>query len=315
MDKKNSIINVPGLSDKKYLLLVTAIVFSLIFSCNRSDNESDAFGNFESDEIIVSSQVQGELLSFDIEEGKHVEAGKLAGIVDTTALILQKSQLLAQLKVISAKRDNIRSQIDVQEEQLKNLVREAKRLEKLVEGNAATQQQLDDMTGKVDVANSQLNSIKTQFESLNAENKVLDSQINQIDNQLDNCRVINPVTGTVLEKYVYAHELVSPGKSLYKIADLSTMQLKVYISGGLLPRVNIGDKVEVIFDKNQDEVQTLPGTVSWISSEVEFTPKTIQTREERVNMVYGVKIRVKNDGRIKIGMPGEVKFVNKETEQ
>ncbi len=291
--------------------IIPAALCLVAFSCGRSDNESDAFGNFEAEEIIVSAQVQGELLKFDIEEGDNLEAGKLAGIIDSTSLILQRSQLLAQKKVVSAKKNNVYAQINVQKEQLKNLIREKNRIEKLRAGNAATQKQYDDISGNVDVAESQISSVETQFESIKAENMVLNSQLEQLNNQLEKCRIINPVSGTVLEKYLNANELVIPGKSLYKIADLSELELKVYVSGGMLPGVNIGDEVTVIIDKNKDEVQKLPGKVSWISSEVEFTPKIIQTREERVNMVYGVKIRVKNDGRIKIGMPGEVLFIKK----
>ncbi|NJK84993.1 MAG: HlyD family efflux transporter periplasmic adaptor subunit [Bacteroidales bacterium] len=210
--------------------------------------------------------------------------------------------------MIHARRENITSQIKVQQEQLKNLEREKNRLDKLVSGNAATQQQLEDIEGKIDVTVSQINSTKTQFQGLEAELSMLNAQLALLNNQLEKCMVYNPVEGTVLEKYILAHELVTPGKSLYKIADLSSLELKVYISGNQLSRIAIGDSAQVYFDENEDNLKSMPGIIYWISSEVEFTPKIIQTRDERVNMVYAVKIRVANDGSVKIGMPGEVKF-------
>lgn len=286
-------------------------VMLLVVSCKNNDEESDAFGNFEAEEVIVSAQVQGELLSFDMNEGIQVEEGKTVGIIDTTSLILQKKQLLAQKKLLNAKRESIGSQIEVQLEQLKNLQRERDRIKNLVAGNAATSQQFEDINGNVNVVESQIRSVKTQFESVEAENSVLQAQIEQVMNQLAKCKIVNPVNGIVLEKYIQAHELVNPGKSLYKIADISELELKVYVSGNQLSQIKLGDSVQVFIDRNKDELQSIPGKISWVSNEAEFTPKIIQTREERVNMVYAVKIKVKNDGSLKIGMPGEIKFNTK----
>lgn len=283
-------------------------LFLLFVSCTNGNNKADAYGNFESEAIIVSAQNTGELLRFDIEEGITLKKNEPVGIIDTTSLVLQIKQLLAQKKVLAAKNDQIKAQIKVQTEQLKNLEREKNRFEKLYSNQAATQQQYQDMEGNVNVAESQLQSIKSQFLSVEAEAKVLEAQLNVAQNQLLKCNIINPEKGTVLEKYVNNHDLVTTGRSLYKIANLGTMKLKVYVSGDQLSALRLGDSVKVYIDKGKAALLEMPGVISWISSEVEFTPKIIQTREERVNMVYAVKILVKNDGSIKIGMPGEVRF-------
>lgn len=288
--------------------LISFILFILLTSCKSRNDVADAFGNFESEEIIVSAQNTGELIMFRVEQGKQLKKGDLIGIIDSIPVILQRNQLFAQKKTLGAKRENIQAQANVQSEQLKNLERETSRTESLYRSQAATEQQYDDMKGKLSVAKFQLHSIETQYKSVLAEENVLDSQLNLIENQLNKCKIINPVKGIVLEKYVNEGELVTVGKSLYKIADLNEMDLKVYVSGNQLSDIILGNIADVYIDGKDGELIKYTGKVSWISSEVEFTPKIIQTREERVNMVYGVKIRVKNDGSIKIGMPGEVKF-------
>ena len=288
-------------------VIITGILL-FAFACGNNKEKADAYGNFESDEIIVSAQNTGNLVVFDVEEGMQLKEGELVGIIDTTSLVLQKEQISAQKKVLAARYENIRSQLEVQAEQLKNLEREKSRLEKLFQQGAATEQQYEDVKGKTDVALTQLQSIKTQFKSVDAEGEVLESQLNLIQNQISKCKIINPVKGIVLEKYINNHELVVVGKSLYKIANLENMELLVYVSGSQLSGLKIGDSVAVYIDKSRNDLMEFPAVISWISSEVEFTPKIIQTREERVNMVYGVKLLVKNDGTIKIGMPGEVRF-------
>jgi HlyD family secretion protein len=275
--------------NKNLVPVVFSGMLMVTLSCGNNKDKADAYGNFESDEVIISAQNTGDLIMFDIEEGMQLKKGQLVGIIDTTSLVLQKKQILAQKRVLTAKNENIRSQLEVQAEQLKNLEREKSRLENLFRQEAATEQQYEDMKGNVDVAHKQLESVKTQFRSVDAEGKVLESQLNLIQNQLDNCMIINPLDGVVLEKYANNYELVTVGKSLYKIANLKDMELLVYVSGS-------------------NGLMEFPAVISWVSSEAEFTPKIIQTREERINMVYGVKLIVKNDGTIKIGMPGEVKF-------
>ena len=288
-------------------VIISAIIM-VASSCGNNKDKADAYGNFESDEIIIAAQSTGDLMLFDIKEGKHLKEGELVGMIDTTSLVLQKNQIHARKNLLDAKNENIRSQLEVQTVQMKNLEREKSRLEKLFLHGAATEQQYEDIQGKVDVAVKQLESIKIQYQSVSAEKSVLESQLNLIHNQLNKCRIINPVNGIVLEKYANSHELATAGKSLYKVANLDEMELLVYVSGSQLSELKLGDSAKVYVDKNRNDLIEFPGVISWISSEVEFTPKIIQTREERVNMVYGVKLVVINDGTIKIGMPGEVRF-------
>ena len=280
----------------------------LITSCHNNNDRSDAYGNFEATTVTVSAQGQGEVRSFLPDEGSKLKEGQQVGLIDTFSLYLKKKQLIAQKAVVHSNSSSILSQIKVQEEQMAVLKKQQNRIKKMFGDSAATQQQLDDINGKVDVLEAQMESVKAQNDAALRQLEVINTQVQQINDQISKCKIINPINGTVLEKYIEPGELAVPGKALYKIADLDEMELKVYVSGAQLPSVKIGEPVTVIFDKNAEENQQLPGTISWIASEFEFTPKIIQTKEERVNMVYAVKVRVKNDGRLKIGMPGEIKF-------
>lgn len=293
-----------------YAILCLMGVF-LALSCNNSNQEADAYGNFEADEVIVSAQSQGILLSLDAREGDAVEKDRMIGLIDSSVPALKKNQLLAQKSVIRARTMNLDAQLKVQEEQRANLAREVGRMEKLLRDKAATQQQYDDILGKLNVLDTQTEALKSQHHIIAGELLVLNAQLEEVRDLLRKCRIASPISGTVLEQYAEPGELVTPGKALLKIAQLGTMELKVYISGAQLASVAIGDTVKVFIDRADDRVQPLDGVISWISSQVEFTPKIIQTREERVNMVYAVKVRVGNDGRLKIGMPGEVVFREK----
>lgn len=284
------------------LLLITAV------SCSRNGDRSDAYGNFESTEILVSSEASGKLLRFDVEEGWTLEPNTVVGYVDTTQLALKREQLLASQQSIRAKSGNILAQIDVVQEQKKVALIEKERLEGLFKASAATQKQLDDINGQLSVLDKQMVSIESQNASVLSDIRSLESQIRQINDQIQKSIIINPVKGTVLTKLAEPYEVIVFGKPLYKIADLSTMFLRVYVSGDQLPKVKIGDKVNVLIDQSKTENQKLEGEISWISSKAEFTPKIIQTKQERVNMVYAVKVRVANDGSLKIGMPGEINF-------
>lgn len=290
----------------KKVLLYTAIC--LLTACSGKNNKSDAYGNFESTEVIVSSEATGKILKFTIEEGSVIKAGLVAGYVDTTDLVLKKEQLKAQKEIISVKTSNIISQIDVQKQQKANLIIDKARIEKLYKDGAATKKQLDDINGSINLVEKQINSIETQNSSVLNEMKNIDRQIDQVNENISKCYIINPINGTVLSKYAEESEITTMGKALYKIADMDFLDLRIYVSGAQLPKVKIGQKVEVLVDKNVDELTKLEGTVTWISSTAEFTPKIIQTKEERVNLVYAVKVNVKNDGTLKIGMPGEVNF-------
>lgn len=287
------------------------IFTSTLLSCT-DNGKSDAYGNFEATETIISSEANGKLLSLNLTEGKDLEKGKIIGVVDTTNLYLQKQQLIAKKDAISSKISNILAQIEVQKQQKKTILTEKNRVEKLLQDGAATTKQLDDINGQIDIIDKQINSIQTQNSSIINEIKSIEWQIEAIDNSIDKCYIKNPVNGTILEKYVESFELVNAGKSLYKIANLNQLELRVYVSGDQLPHIKLGQEVEVLIDKDKKENNKLKGIVSWISSEAEFTPKVIQTKEERVDQVYAVKVIVKNDGSLKIGMPGEINFMQKE---
>lgn len=290
---------------KKYLLI---IIIALLSACSGKNNKSDAYGNFEADEIIISSEVSGKIIFFNLEEGRTLDSGTLVGIVDTTDLQLKKEQLEAQRNAISTKTGNIASQVEVQQQQKNNLLIDKTRIEKLFKDGAATKKQLDDINGSINLVDKQIKSIQTQNGSTADEMLALEKQIDQIEQNIKKCYLVCPINGTVLNKYIHNDELVTPGKSLYKIADLSSIFLRAYISESQLSAVKLGQKVEVLIDSGKDDYIKYSGTLTWISSTAEFTPKIIQTKEERVNLVYAIKIKVKNDGALKIGMPGEVNF-------
>ncbi|MBP8041780.1 MAG: efflux RND transporter periplasmic adaptor subunit [Bacteroidales bacterium] len=293
---------------KKYLCIIS---IALLTACSGRNDKSDAYGNFEADETIISSEVSGKIIQLDLEEGQEIKAGTIVGIIDTTDYQLKKEQLTAQKNAIASKSGNIASQIEVQQQQKNNLLIDKARIEKLYKDGAATKKQLDDINGSISMVDKQIQSIQTQNGSVADEILAIVKQIDQISQTIKKCYLSCPVSGTILNKYIEQNELVIPGKSLFKIADLSSVFLRAYISESQLANVKLGQKVEVLIDKGEDNTAKYEGTVTWISSTAEFTPKIIQTKEERVNLVYAVKIKVKNDGALKIGMPGEVNFNGK----
>lgn len=290
----------------KYLLLFGIV--AALFSCKGGDDKSDAYGNFEADETIISSEIAGKLVRFEGEEGRQVNQGDVLAIIDSSTVSLQIQQLEAQVKAVETKKVNLRSQIEVSKQQLKNVKITQERVHKLFADKAATQQRVDDVDGQVRVIEQQIQSQQTQFVSIDSDLAVLAAQIASAKNQLEKSVITSPVNGTILEKYTELGELAAPAKALVKLADLSELDLRVYVSGAQLPSVKLGQQVEVLIDEDKRSNQSMDGVVSWISSEAEFTPKIIQTKEERVKLVYAVKVKVKNDGRLKIGMPGEVNF-------
>lgn len=292
----------------KTKILITAISILMISSCNFDEKKSDAYGNFEATEVIISSEASGRLLEFNVNQGETIKAGDLIGFVDTVPLILKRNQLEVQKSAVSEKVDNVYAQIEVINEQKKNLEIEKKRVEKLFKDGAATSKQIDDINGQMNVFDSQIKSIKTQNSNILNEVEVVQKQIEILDDQIARSYIKNPINGIVLDKFVEKYEMVVMGKSLYKISDMKEMELKAYISGDQLEKVKIGQKVEVLIDNSKDGFDKKEGIVSWIANQAEFTPKIIQTKEERVNLVYAIKVKVKNDGEIKIGMPGEVNF-------
>ncbi len=293
------------------IIILSGIFLAVASACGKSEKDADAYGNFEADEVIVSAQSQGTLIFLNVNEGDVLDSGQLVGKTDTIATSIKMNQMTAQQSVINARLQNLEAQLRVQDEQRINLVREVNRIEKLKQEEAATAQQYDDIVGKLKVLDSQTEALRTQKNIIAGERSVLMAQIEDVKNLKEKCRIINPIKGIVLEKYTEANELVSPGKALYKIANTGRMELKVYVSGEQLPSIALGDSAEVMIDSAGGKLHKIPGIVSWISSQVEFTPKIIQTREERVNMVYAIKVSVLNDGHLKIGMPGEVLFKNR----
>jgi HlyD family secretion protein len=287
---------------------IFAILPIFVASCGSGNNKSDAYGNFEAIEILTGSEVQGKVVKFDVEEGKQLKKGEAVGVIDTIPNYLKKLQLMAQTEAAKAKLDQVQSQIVVFDEQKKTLVRDQERTKSLVASNAAPTKQLDDINGQLNVINSQIASTRVQNQAINGEIKAMQYQVAQMQDQITKSVIKSPVDGTVLEKYIELGEIAVPGKTLFKIADLSVLRLRVYVSGAQLPNIKIGQKVSVFIDKNENENKKLEGTISWISQQAEFTPKIIQTKDERVNLVYAVKVDVQNDGSVKIGMPGEIKF-------
>jgi HlyD family secretion protein len=280
----------------------------LLISCSRKAEKSDAYGNFESTEITISAEGTGKLEAFGITEGQVLKADSVLGFIDTTDLYLKKLQLMAQRKSVSSRKNSISTQIDVQNQQTANLIVEKNRLEKLIKDGAATSKQLDDLNANLLLINKQISNIQSQGTSIPSDVEALNKQIEQINASIKKCVIKNPINGTVLNKYAEANEFVTLGKSLYKVANLEEMNLRVFVSGSQLPQLKLGQKVEVLIDSNEKENKKYEGIIGWISSSAEFTPKIIQTKEERVNLVYAVKVKVKNDGFIKIGMPGEINF-------
>jgi HlyD family secretion protein len=289
----------------KYILIL-----AVLFSCRGNDDKSDAFGNFETEETIISSEMAGKLIHFPVELGDQVHEGDLLAVVDTSQLSLQIKQLKAQQESVAVRRINVQAQADVLREQMANLKITQERIHRMFADRAATQQQVDDVDGQMRVLEKQLKSTNTQFASIDSELKVIGAQLDLAKDNLEKCFIRSLIPGTVLEKYAERGEVVSPAKAIVKLGDLSELDLRVFVSGVQLPGIKLGQEVEVLIDRDENDNQVLKGKVSWISPEAEFTPKIIQTKEERVKLVYAVKVKVKNDGRLKIGMPGEVNFGN-----
>ena len=287
------------------LIVGLSFIASSINSCNSDTNKADGYGNFEATETTISAESNGKLIQFTVEEGKTLQKGEKVGHIDTIQLALKKELLIVSKNVIFSKSKGVLSQISVLKAQLKTANISKTRIENLLKENAGTQKQLDDINGKIDVINQQIKSIEIQNLPIVNELKNIDVQLKQVEDQLQKSVITNPVNGTILVKYTEPNEITSFGRPLYKIADLSTMQLRVYVSETQLSNIKIGQKVTVKIDQNE-AMKNYTGTISWIASEAEFTPKIIQTKEERVNLVYAVKIDVKNDESLKIGMPAEM---------
>ena len=287
------------------LIAVSAIIF---IGCS-SDELSDAYGQFEADEVLISAETTGKLLSFEVQEGELLNENVVVAVIDTSALVLKKKEISAGINVIKSKLANLSAQENVINSQLATSQKNLNRLLALKADNAATDQLLDDVKGKVDLLEHQKKTITTQKQSVYAEIETMNVKLAQIQDQIEKSIIINPIKGRVLSTFVEPFEFTTMGKPLYEIANLEELVLKVYVSGAQLDEAILGDQVSVIFDKDENENHTTTGTISWISTKAEFTPKMIQTKDERVTQVYAVKVLVDNtDGILKIGMPGEVNF-------
>lgn len=283
----------------------TLLILISLISCSKNNDKADGYGNFEATEVTISVEANGKINYLKLEEGDILESNTVVGLVDTTQLYFNKQQLIASKASINSKSKNVLSQINVLKEQLKTTLIEQKRIQNMFAENAATKRQVDEIIGKVNVLNEQIKSVKTQDAPIINDIKSIDVQIEKINDQIKKSKIENPIKGTVLAKYTEPNEVTSFGKPLYKIADISEMNLRVYISETQLAQIKVGQNVTVKIDA-KDKMKSYPGTISWIASSAEFTPKIIQTKEERANLVYAVKIKVKNDGSLKIGMPAEM---------
>lgn len=283
----------------------------LIASCGK-ESEFDAQGTFEATEIIVSAEATGRILCFDVEEGSTVEAGNIVGAIDSIQLHLQRRQLIAQQSALLSSRPDVKKQVASIREEIAKQKSELARVENMLRDGAATQKQYDDigahiriLEGKLEAA---LSTLDKNTSSINGNSVAIEAQIAALDDRIAKCRINSPVSGTLLVKYTQAGELASPGKPLMKVANLDEIFLRAYFTSEQLADITLGDTVTVIADFGGDERYSYEGRITWIASESEFTPKSIQTRDSRANLVYAVKIAVKNDGRLKIGLAGEVKL-------
>jgi len=295
-----------------YFLFPVLTLF-LLASCS-SKEKSDAYGNFEAVSVTVSAEGTGKLITFELQEGQELKNGIQVGIIDTVQLYLEKLSVAAKLDALNGKLQEAAPEIAILLEQKQNALRERNRTETLYKEKAATKKQLDDLNGQLDVLNQQINSTKSRIGIANrgilSERKPLLAQIEIINSRIRDHQIINPVDGTVLTKIMEPSEFASIGSPLYKIADLDHLKLRAYTSATLLQKTKLGAIVTVLIDDGDNGYRSLEGRVSWISGEAEFTPKTIETKEERVNLVYALEVDVQNDGSLKIGMPAEVNFDN-----
>lgn len=295
----------------KKTILFVALIF-ILSNCVNKNNEYDAEGSFESVEITVSAEATGKILDLDITEGQKIDSGQKVGSIDSIQLYLMKLQLEKSVESVKSKSPDIKKQILVLEEQINKQKNERERINKLLKDGAATTKQLDDITAQITLLERQLEAQKSTLRksqlSIDAQSSSMDMQIAQVEDKLAKCMIISPVSGTVLAKYTNAGEFANIGKPLFKVADLNDIFLRVYINSGQLSNIKLGQEVEVFADFGGDEIREYQGVIEWISSKSEFTPKNIQTKKERENLVYAIKIAVKNDGYIKLGMYGGVKF-------
>ncbi len=287
-------------------LLIIALL--CLAGCKERVADADAFGSFEATEVILSSETSGRVVRFNPENGNKIGMGEEIALIDTTILHLQKQEIEAGIRSIRTRIASINAQNEIINQQIENLRVDILRIENLLKDDAATRKQHDDLTGQESVMRKQLLANNTQKSSVAAEIEVLESKKALLNEQISRSIIRSPLSGTLIGKYAEAGEITTPGKPLAKLADLSVMKLRVYVSGAMLGDVRLGENCTVRTDKGKKEYVSFPGTISYVSEKAEFTPKIIQTKDERVTLVYAVDINVKNDGTLKSGMPGEAIF-------
>jgi HlyD family secretion protein len=287
------------------LIIIAAVLLS---GCKNGTGEADAYGNFDATEVILSSETSGRILNFDVTEGTEIEKGAKIALIDTTLFHLQKAEIDAGMKSVRTRISSINAQNDILYQQIANLNVNIGRIQNMLKDDAATKKQYDDLSGQVAVLEKQIAANITQKASIASELLVYESKKATLNEQVVRSTVKSPLKGTIIEKYSEAGEMTAAGKPLVKMADLSVLKLKVYISGAQLASVKIGQNCTVRVDDGKKGYSSLTGTISYISGKAEFTPKIIQTKEERVTLVYAVNIDVRNDGILKSGMPGEAIF-------
>ena len=308
----------------KYNMILGLATVMLLGACGNGKPDYDASGNFEADEVIVSAEQNGEILNFSVNEGDQLTEGQIVGQIDVTIPTLQKEQIQASINALKAKTHDplpqtelVQRQLVVQEAQLQQQYHERKRTENLVKSDAATRKQLDDINAQIDQLEKQLavtrqqiklnnSNTSTQNRTILSEQAPLEKSLAQFAEQIRKGQIINPINGVVLSRYALKGEMAATGKPLYKIANIDTLYLKAYVTGATLPSIKLGQQVQVRIDQGKKDYKSYTGQITWISGKSEFTPKTIQTKNERANLVYAIKVRVKNDGYLKIGMYGEM---------
>lgn len=296
------------------IFIAIIITITLLFSsCNSNNNKSDAYGNFEATEYLLSAETSGKIVALNIQEGSIVAVGQILAVIDTVQFSLKKEQIYASMGAINAKTLDVEVQITVLDKRRDNILREKTRIERLLKDSAATSKQYDDIKGELEVVDKQIAANRSQLNTSNSgllsERKPLAVQVAQLNDQIERSYIKSPISGIVLTKYVNLGEFAAPGRLFFKVADLTKMNLRAYISGKQLSSIALGQKVKVLIDSTDGSMPSAEGTIVWISDKAEFSPKIIQTKEERVNLVYAMKIEVDNPmGKIKIGMPAEVIF-------
>ena len=295
------------ITTRKMKTLLPLLFVIILAACTNNKVKPDAFGNFETVEVIIASENSGRILSTSFIEGEKVSQGAVMAITDTVNLVLQRNQLLAQKESILAQKAGIYASIAVSDQQITNVQKDQVRIKKMLADGAATPKQMDDIDGQIALTSKQKKAYAAQIAAIEKSAEAIDAQIAVLNDKIASSVIKAPLQGVILEKYAETGELATPGKSIYKMANIDSLILRVYISGTQLTQIQVGKQVKVMIDST-DGIKEIAGKVEWVSPEAEFTPKIIQTREERVKLVYAVKVRVPNDGSLKLGMPGEIKF-------